>query len=164
MTVPTLDEATNLDKTAIAEFLVLEARYADEHDYPAWESLWDDTALYWVPRDPSKAIDQQMSYIADNRARIHSRIAQLSTGARYAQEPQSKLRRQLSNFEYNGVSEGLIEVAANFSVFEYRDELTIWAGRYEYGLVLRDGNLRIQRKVVNLINAAGPIPTLAFLI
>ena len=23
--------------------------YADEHDYDAWEALWTDDALYWVP-------------------------------------------------------------------------------------------------------------------
>ena len=33
----------------VEQFLYREARYADECDYDAWEALWTDDALYWVP-------------------------------------------------------------------------------------------------------------------
>ena len=37
------------DLRQIEQFVYREARYADEHDYDAWEALWTDDALYWVP-------------------------------------------------------------------------------------------------------------------
>jgi hypothetical protein len=39
----------DLDLRQIEQFLYREARYADEHDYDAWEALWTDDASYWVP-------------------------------------------------------------------------------------------------------------------
>jgi len=32
----------DLDLRQIEQFLYREARYADEHDYDAWEALWTD--------------------------------------------------------------------------------------------------------------------------
>ncbi|MDT7694958.1 MAG: hypothetical protein QOI75_4325, partial [Pseudonocardiales bacterium] len=65
---------TPLDIRDIEQFLYREARFADEHDYDAWESLWTDDALYWVPAgaDDSDPMTQ-MSVIHDNRNRISTR-------------------------------------------------------------------------------------------
>lgn len=57
MTAPAT--ATALDLRQVEQFLYREARYADEHDYDAWEALWTDDALYWVPAsDPDAAPDR----------------------------------------------------------------------------------------------------------
>src|ERR1700745_2387192 len=112
------------DRHAVEQFLYREARLADEGDYDAWEALWTDDALYWVPvegegGDPQ----QQMSVIYDNRKRISTRLKQLRTGKRYAQAPASNLRRLLSNIEFLGGREnpdgGLdLEIGANFLAIE----------------------------------------------
>src|SRR5690348_16543912 len=39
--------ATLLD--AVTAFLYKEARFQDEHQYEAWEALWTDDGVYWVP-------------------------------------------------------------------------------------------------------------------
>src|ERR1700730_2857814 len=77
-----------------------EARYADEHDYDAWEALWPDDHIYWVPAggDPTEP-GAQMSVIYDNWSRIATRLNQLRTGQRHAQSPPSGLRRVTSNIE-----------------------------------------------------------------
>src|SRR6266700_708521 len=85
---------------AVAAFLYKEARFQDEHRYEAWEALWTDDGVYWVPAngadiDPEK----EMSIIYDNRSRISLRIKQLLTGKRHTQTPQSRLRRLVSNIE-----------------------------------------------------------------
>lgn len=148
----------------VLTFLVREARLADEHAYEEWESLWDDEALYWVPRDPDRQWHEQFSYIADNRARLHSRIAQLCTGHRYSQVPQSRMRRMLSNFEVTAAQDDTVKVACNFVLHEYRLGATVWAGRYRYTIVRRTDGLRLREKIVELVNAQGPVPTLGFLI
>jgi benzoate/toluate 1,2-dioxygenase subunit beta len=86
------------DRHAVEQFLYREARLADEGDYDAWEALWTEDALYWVPIEGEGADpNQHMSVIYDNRNRISTRLKQLRTGKRYAQAPPSNVRRLLSN-------------------------------------------------------------------
>jgi benzoate/toluate 1,2-dioxygenase subunit beta len=159
------------DHHQVEQFLFREARLADEGDYDAWEALWTDDALYWVPiggegDDPQ----QQMSVIYDNRNRISTRLKQLRTGKRYAQAPPSNLRRMLSNIEFlggrtNPDDDVDLEVAANFLVIESRSRGTrLWGGRTTYRLRRRGNDLRLAYKKVVLVDNDQPLPTLGFLI
>jgi benzoate/toluate 1,2-dioxygenase subunit beta len=155
-----------LDLRQIEQFLYAEARYADEHDYDAWEALWTDDAVYWVPAggDPD-APDGQMSVIYDNRSRIGTRLAQLRTGRRYAQTPPSNLRRIISNIEVLGREGQDTVVGANFILAESRERgVELWAGRVSYRLRQVDGEIRLAGKQVLLVNRDQPLSTLAFLI
>ncbi len=156
----------DLDLREIEQFLYAEARYADEHDYDAWEALWTDDAIYWVPAggdltDPGG----QMSVIYDNRSRIATRLNQLRTGRRHAQSPPSQLRRVISNVEVLGREGGDTVVGANFVLAESRERgVETWAGRVTYRLRTVDGQIRLARKQVLLVNRERALPTLAFLI
>jgi benzoate/toluate 1,2-dioxygenase beta subunit len=154
------------DLRRIEQFLYAEARYADEHDYDAWEALWTEDALYWVPAGGDlTAPAEQMSVIYDNRSRITTRLAQLRTGRRLAQIPPSSLRRIISNIEVLGTEGADIVVGANFMLAESREPgVEIWAGRLTYRLRLVDGELRLAGKQVLLVNRDQALPTLAFLI
>ncbi len=159
---------TRSDELArIEQFLYREARYADEHDYDAWEALWTDDALYSVPAGGDLSGDQgaQMSVIYDNRNRISTRLAQLRTGKRYSQTPPSDLRRLISNVEILGRDGDDTLVGANFLLAESRERGTeIWAGRVTYRLRISDRDIRLAAKTVLLVNRERPLPTLAFLI
>lgn len=150
----------------IEQFLYREARYEDEHRYVDWESLWTDDGIYWVPAngddiDP----EQQMSVIYDNRSRIGLRVKQLLTGKRHTQEPQSRLRRLISNIELLGEDSKGIRVGANTIVFETNQRGdTLWGARVEYVLRRIDSHLRIAYKKVALVNSEKAIYTLSFLI
>jgi 3-phenylpropionate/cinnamic acid dioxygenase small subunit len=158
------------DRWEVEQFLYREARYADESDYDAWEALWTDDALYWVPVAATDDPTRTMSVIYDNRSRIATRLKQVRTGKRYAQAPPSNLRRLVSNIEFLGgrpnSSGGVdLEVAANFLVLESRARGTqLWGGRATYRLRRQDGDLRLAYKKVVLVNNDQPIPTLGFLI
>ena len=159
------------DRWDVEQFLYREARYADENNYDAWETLWTDDALYWVPAGGADTDPQrQMSVIFDNRTRIATRLSQLRTGKRYAQAPPSNLRRLLANIEFLGGRanpEGGVdlEVAANFLVLESRARgNTVWGGRTTYRLRRGEGGLRLAYKKVVLVDNEKPIPTLGFLI
>lgn len=166
-----VEVASGFDRGEVEQFLYLEARLADESDYDAWEELWTDDALYWVPvggqgGDPHR----EMSVIYDNRSRISTRLKQLRTGRRYAQAPPSNLRRLISNIEFlRGVPNphgGLdLEIGANFLTIESRARDThVWGGRTTYRL-RRDGDgLRLVYKKVVLVDNERPLPTLGFLI
>jgi 3-phenylpropionate/cinnamic acid dioxygenase small subunit len=153
---------------AVTAFIYKEARFQDEHQYEAWEALWTDDGVYWVPAngadiDPEK----EMSIIYDNRSRISLRIKQLLTGKRHTQTPQSRLRRLVSNIELldEQPGGGDIAVASNSMVFEssLRDN-TNWAARNEYRLRYVDGELRMAYKKVILVDNEKALFTLSFLI
>jgi 3-phenylpropionate/cinnamic acid dioxygenase small subunit len=160
--------AAELDPAVLA-FLHREARLTDEAQYSEWESLWDDDGVYWVPMGPDHDPHVNLSYIYDNRRRIRSRVAQLNSGARHSQTPPSVMRRLLSNVEVLDRSAddsgSIVTVGANFALYEYRYAMNVWAGRVIYRVRTRpDGQLRLASKTVHLVNAGGPLPTLAFLL
>ena len=148
----------------LIDFVVHEARLADENRYEEWESLWADDGVYWIPTGDDKDPETQVSFVFDNRHRIGSRIAQLRSGRRHSQTPPSKMRRQLSNFEVTAEDGDVVELAANFSLFEHRYATTIWAGRYLYRLRRTADGLALVKKTVLLINNEGPIKTIAFIL
>lgn len=156
----------DIDRHQIEEFIYREARLQDEGRYDEWEELWTDDAHYWVPAgeddiDP----DRQISVINDNRRRLHTRVSQLKTGDRHSQVPPSRLRRLISNVEIEDAENGEINVSSNFILIENRSQnMTTWAGRTIHGLRQENGELKLARKKVMLVNNADALPTMTFLI
>ena len=155
---------------AVADFLYKEARLADEARYAEWLALWTDDGVYWVlaTTDPGTDPERHLSHIYDNRARIDTRVKLLQTGVRHSQEPASLMRRLISNIEVTPAENGELAAESNFVLAELavqaKHELHWWAGRATHRLRRVDGELRMSRKTVVLVNAAEPLPNLAFLI
>ncbi|MEZ5820434.1 MAG: aromatic-ring-hydroxylating dioxygenase subunit beta [Bradyrhizobium sp.] len=152
---------------AVTDFIYREARLQDEHQYEAWENLWTDDGVYWVPAN-GENIDpeREMSFIYDNRSRIALRVKQLLTGKHFTQTPQSRLRRLISNIELlGGQAGGDVSAAGNSLIFEsnLRGD-TIWGTRNEYRLRHVDGELKMAYKKVTLVNNDKAIYTLSFLV
>lgn len=150
----------------VQQFIFREARLQDIHDYDAWEELWTDDALYWVPANGTDTDpERQMSMVYDNRSRIALRVRQLKTGRRHSQTPPSQLARVISNFELLKSKRSDIKVTCNALIFEtnMRGD-TMWASRNEYTLRRVDGTLKMALKKVVLVNNNKPIYTLSFLV
>ena len=150
----------------VSQFIYREARLQDNHEYDAWEALWTDDGVYWIPANgESGDPEQEMSIIYDNRSRIALRVRQFHTGKRYSQSPRSPLRRVVSNVEVlenNGID---LVVTANAIVFEaHARGDTIWGSRNEYRLRREDGVLRMAGKKVVLTNNERALYSMAFLI
>ncbi len=168
--VPQPDQAliplTDADYRSVEQFIYREARFQDESCYDEWEALWDDDGIYWVPAgtdDPDP--HAQISYIYDNRRRISSRIRQLKTGQRFAQNPASRLRRIVSNIEIELTGDNLLKVRSNFLLRELRHErIRDWCGATTHLLRRHPEGFRIVMKKVILIDNREALPTLAFLI
>lgn len=150
----------------VERFVYREARLQDEHRYAEWEALWTDDGVYWVPAngddiDP----EQQMSILYDNRSRIALRIRQFHTGKRFSQTPQSRLRRLISNIEVLEDDGRELSVGSNVLIFENQTRGDVlWAARTEYRLRRMDGQLRMARKTVTLVNNQDALYSMAFLI
>jgi benzoate/toluate 1,2-dioxygenase beta subunit len=89
----------------VEEFLYQEAKLIDEHRYEEWLALWSEDALYWVPCNSDDADPmRQAMIIYDNRARLEERVYRLTSGAAWAQQPQSRTRRLISNVEWGRIA------------------------------------------------------------
>ena len=161
---------SDAERTAVTDFIYREARLADEARYGEWLELWTADGVYWVPAttDPSATPASHISHIYDNRARIETRIRLLQTGLRYSQEPASLMRRLVSNVEVRAGEGGELVAESNFVLAELsvqaRHEMHWWVGRTTHRLRRVEGGLRMSAKKVVLVNAAEPLPNLAFLI
>src|SRR5262249_37396254 len=142
----------------------------EEPGYAGWEARGAEDGVYWVPAttDPRADPDRQISHIYDNRQRIATRVKMLASGHRLSQEPASLMRRLISNVEGTAADGGELVAESNFIVAELsiqaRHETHLWAGRATHRLRRVDGQLRMCRKTVVLINAAEALPNLSFLI
>jgi benzoate/toluate 1,2-dioxygenase subunit beta len=154
---------------AVVDFVYKEARLAEEARYAEWLALWTDDGVYWVPAtiDPGADPDKHISHIYDNRGRIETRIKLLQTGHRYSQEPASLMHRLISNIEVAADGAELV-VESNFALAELaiqaKREMHWWVGRTTHRLRRVEGELKMCRKKVVLVNAAEPLPNLSFLI
>jgi 3-phenylpropionate/cinnamic acid dioxygenase small subunit len=161
---------SDVEYRTVVEFLYREARLADEARYAEWLALWTDDGVYWVPAttDPSADPQKHLSHIYDNRARLDTRVKLLQTGHRYSQEPASLMRRLISNIEVQAAGDDELVAGSNFVLAELaiqaKHEMHWWVGRTTHRLRRVDGDLRMSRKKVVLINAAEPLPNLSFLI
>lgn len=166
-----MDHAQAVSETERREleaFVFHEAQLADESRYDEWEGLLSEKMNYWVPVHPDSDPDRDVSLVNDNRSRLATRLRQLRTGTRHSQAPRSSMRRILSNLTYHRNDDGDYVVMANFVIYEYQvqsvNELATWPGRVEYRVVREDGQLKMAMKKVMLVHAAGPIPSLSFLV
>jgi len=156
-----------LSREAAEAFLYREARLADENRYDEWLALWTDDLRYWVPvniddYDP----DEHVSIIYDNRDRLELRIARLKSGGAWAQEPQSRMRRLISNVEIEPAenpNETL--VTSNFILGELRrGREGVYFGQQKHRLRLTAGGVRMAAKTIILVKNNEPLHNLSFLL
>ncbi len=155
-----------VDRHQIESFLYREARLMDEHQYDEWLSLWTDDALYWMPSnrddiDPTR----ELSLIYVDREGLEDRITMLKSGEQWSQEPKSRMRRLVSNVEFEQDEAGEITVYSNFDLTEMRrGRQEIYAGRSMHKLRPAGDGFQIAFKKVLLVRNDDFLHNLTFLI
>lgn len=161
----TAGEGTPVPPAEAEAFLYREARLADAWELEAWEALWTDDALYYVPVDDTQDPRTHMSIIFDNRNRIATRIKQLQSGKRHSQRPLSRLCRSVTNVEILGTEGADTVVTSVVQILESRDRgLTWWVGRVTHRLRHVDGEVRMAVKKVVLVDSDRALPSMSFLV
>jgi len=155
-----------VDRHQIENFLYREARLMDENAYDEWLALWDDDALYWVPANDDDIDPQRhVSIVYENKTRLEDRIMRLKSGAAYAQDPKSRLRRVIANVEIGDEENGTVTVYSNFNLTELRrSQQRTFAGRTIHKLRPDGASFKIAYKKVLLVNNDEVINNLTFLI
>ncbi len=155
-----------LDRHQIENFLYREARLMDENAYDDWFALWTDDALYWIPANADDIDPQRhVSIVYEDKSRLEDRIERLKSGAAYAQDPKSRMRRVISNIEIEEGAQGEVIVYANFNLTELRrSQQRTFAGRTVHKLRPEGSSFKIAYKKVLLVNNDEVISNLTFLV
>jgi 3-phenylpropionate/cinnamic acid dioxygenase small subunit len=157
-----------VERPEIEDFLYQEARLLDTQKFEEWFDLFTDDAVYWVPAgrddiDPSR----HLSIIHDDKAAIALRIKRLRSGFAYAQDPQSRVHRLISNVEVGPMDEErhTVEVTCMMLLIELaRHRQTFHSARCEFTLDRSSGTWRLRRKKVNLLKNGEVLENTPFLI
>lgn len=157
-----------IDRPEIEDFLFRESRLLDTRKFEEWFDLFTEDALYWVPAghddiDPNRHV----SIIHDDKTAIATRIKRLRSGFAYAQDPQSRVHRLISNVELGDVNEEeqTIEVTCMMLLVELaRHRQTIHSARCEFTLNRSSGSWRVRRKKVNLLKNGEVLENTPYLI
>jgi p-cumate 2,3-dioxygenase beta subunit len=135
----------SVTREQVEDFLYEEAALLDAWKLDEWLALLTEDATYRVPSNDRPEADPRgtLFTIADDIARIRSRVVRLKDKNAHAEFPPSHTRRMITNVRI--VEKSPLRVEANFVVYRYRrnEDIRQYVGRYRYGLRMVGGELRI---------------------
>jgi benzoate/toluate 1,2-dioxygenase beta subunit len=155
-------------RSAVEDFLFMEARLLDSRQFEEWMDLFTDDAVYWVPAghddiDPNRHV----SIIHDDKAQMAVRVKRLRSGFAFAQDPASRVHRLISNVRILSEDEtsNAIEVACMMLLVELaRKKQTIHTAYCEFSLQTGRTPWSIRRKKVNLLRNGEVLESTPFLL
>lgn len=164
----TMTETSNTAVTlAEATALVwLEADLLDVRDYDGWLDLWSEGGIYAIPTDPA-AVDlaATLNYAYDDAAMRRMRVERLTAGHAISSSPAAATVRTVSRFRLLSSDASGCELRCAEHLVDYKFERQrVWAADLIYRLVRTDEGLKIDRKVVRLINAGDALAGLSYLL
>jgi len=148
--------ATGIDRAAVEEFLVHEARLLDERRFRDWMELFAEDGAYWVPAVPDQVSPfAEASLFYDDRDLMRTRVERLEHPRIHVQTPPSRTAHLVGNVivEEIDAASGEVLVGSTVITVEYRDEAQrVFAGRQHHRLRREGAGFRIVQKRVDLIN------------
>ena len=134
-----------VSRAEVEDFLYREAALLDAWKLDQWLALLTEEATYRVPSNDRPESDPRgtLFTIADDMARLRSRVTRLKDRNAHAEFPPSRTRRIISNVRI--VENNPLRVEANFVVYRYRrnEDVRTYVGLYRYSLRREAGELRI---------------------
>ena len=159
---------SSVTRHEVEDFLFEEAALLDEWRLDEWLALFTLVCGYYVPPTDVPDGDHRTSLflIADDRARLESRVEQLKGRFVHAEHPHSRTRRLIGNVRIREVVGDTVRVTSNFIVYRLRLEVTdAYVGRYEHTLQRDGDSFKIsERRAVLDLDALRPHGKVSFLL
>jgi 3-phenylpropionate/cinnamic acid dioxygenase small subunit len=148
-------DAAAIDLQDAIALIWREAELLDRLDYKPWLKLWTDAGLYIVPIEPDAPDYAQLLNIAYDDAEMRqSRVKRLLSGFSISSAPPARTVRTVSRFVVAERSADAIALRAAMMLVEYKYERTrVLAADLDYRIVREGKGLRLDRKIVTLVNA-----------
>jgi benzoate/toluate 1,2-dioxygenase beta subunit len=157
--------ANGIERAAVEEFIVREARLLDDRRFRDWMELFADDGTYWVPAVPGQPSPfEEASLFYDDRELMKTRVERLEHPRIHVQTPPSRTAHLVGNAVIEEVDTAKNEcvVGSTFIMVEYRDEQQrVFAGRQRHRLRRDGAGFRIVQKRVDLINCDSAFEAMA---
>lgn len=145
------DEAVSqtISLSEVEQFLVREATLLDEWKLNEWLELMAEDARYLVPALDSPDGDhrREMFLISDDMKTLRSRISQLMGRSVWAENPKSRTRRLVTNFQILSSEGNQATVTANFAIWRFQlGETDVYVGRYLHVIERSSSGLRFKER------------------
>lgn len=145
----------------VEQFLYDEAALLDAHRYEEWLELFADDATYFVPirrTRMQRELDQEftrpgdMAFFNDTKDLLRGRVAKLTTGRSWSEDPPSRTRRLVTNVCITDDDGTELAVESNFLLYRTRlnSQEDTWIGSRQDRLRRTDAGLRIAARTVLL--------------
>lgn len=143
---PTFEEAI--------AFIWAEADLLDRLEYKKWLPLWTEEGRYIIPTERNaEDFDDSLNILNDDAEMRAARVNRLLSGFSMSSAPPARTVRTVSRFVPLGADDRGIVLRAAQIVAEYKYErMRILAADVEYRIVRSADGLKIDRKVVTLVN------------
>ncbi|MFS8979173.1 aromatic-ring-hydroxylating dioxygenase subunit beta [Cupriavidus necator] len=148
------------------EFIWREAELLDRKDYHQWAALWTDSGHYVVPIDPDTTdFAATLNYTYDDARMRAMRIERLTSGHSVSAVDAARTVRTVSRFTEVSSTGDLIEVNSAQILVAYKREVhTLFAADLTHRLRFTQAGIRLEQKVIRLINATDSLNALGFLL
>lgn len=150
----------------VTAFIWQEGDMLDHGEYAAWLDLWAAKGTYIIPINPKETdFENSLNYAYDDHHMRELRVQRLIGGESISTSPQPRTVRTLSRFRVLTDDGAQITVRCAQNVREFRKEsLKHYSADLTYTL-LRDGDgLKIQRKIISLINSDDALAGIGYIL
>ncbi|MES2495475.1 MAG: aromatic-ring-hydroxylating dioxygenase subunit beta [Pseudomonadota bacterium] len=136
------------------QFVWAEADILDRLDYKAWLPLWTADGRYVIPTERGlAAYDDSLNIVNDGAEMRQARVKRLLSGFSMSSAPPARTVRTVSRFVPVTVDDNAITLRAAMILVEYKYErMRTLAGDVVYRIVATEDGLRLDQKVVTLVN------------
>ena len=147
-------------------FIWLEADVLDSHDYKTWLALWTAQGHYIIPTSRGATdYESRLNIAYDDQAMREARVKRLRSGFSMSSAPPARTIRTVSRFRVIEETETALTVRAAQVLIEYKYERTrTLAADVTYRLTHEKTGLKLDRKVVDLVNADDALHGIGYLL
>jgi 3-phenylpropionate/cinnamic acid dioxygenase small subunit len=147
-------------------FIWHEAQLLDQKRYGEWSELWAGDGHYMVPIDPDTTdFASTLNYAYDDARMRRMRIERMISGTSISADHAAATVRTISRFTLAEATDEFFEVdSAQILIGYKRETYTTFTANLSHRLRRTAQGLRIERKVIRLINATDSIDALGFLL
>jgi len=152
------------DAAALRDFVYREARLLDEKRFEEWYDLFTEDARYWMPLTRGQPnAEAYTSLFYEDRLLLKVRIERLRSPHAFSQQQPSFCQHVLQEpaIEHIDPAANRYVTRTPFIYLETQlDRQLLMGGVVYHHLTLRDGELRIQLKKIELVNCDAALPSI----
>ncbi|WP_139851178.1 aromatic-ring-hydroxylating dioxygenase subunit beta [Acinetobacter pullicarnis] len=151
----------------VTAFIWAEADMLDHAEYQDWLGLWNEAGVYIIPIDPTQTdYENSLNYAYDNHHMRNLRVQRLENGEAISTAPKANTVRSISRVRVIQEQDNEIILRCAQNLREFRKEnLKHYTADVTYHLERQaPGELKIKRKIINLVNSTDTLAGISYIL